>query len=117
MMTINFIQCFVSLKVKMHYDQTLKEKFGSEAINVLRRVMAQTFNIYYWPTLPTTVTFNVVDVMEIPDYIHVDMPSMYVCTIEILVLGRTSIIAQVLFGEKHLVNSWLISTLKGLFTT
>jgi hypothetical protein len=83
----------------MHYDQSLKELFGSEAINVLRRVLAHTINIYYWPTLPTTVTFNVVDVMEIPEYFIVDMPSMYVCTIEILVQGRRSIFAQVLFRK------------------
>jgi hypothetical protein len=49
----------------MHYDQTLKGVFGGDSVNVLRRVIAQVQNVYYWPTLPTTVTINVVGEMEI----------------------------------------------------
>ncbi len=34
------------------------------------------YNIDTWPTLPTVVTINVVDEMEIPDYINADQSSM-----------------------------------------
>ena len=60
----------------MHYDQTFKSQFGSESLNAMRRMIAQVQNIYYFPTLPTIVTINVVDEMEIPDFIHADLPSM-----------------------------------------
>ena len=65
------------MKVKMHYDQTFKSVFGGDSVNALRRVVAQAQNIYYWPTLPTTVNINVVDEMEIPYSINADQPSMY----------------------------------------
>lgn len=64
------------MKVKMHYDQTFKSVFGGDSVNALRRVVAQAQNIYYWPTLPTTVNINVVDEMEIPYSINADQPSM-----------------------------------------
>ena len=66
-----------SMKVKMHYDQTFKSVFGGDSVNTLRRVVAQAQNIYYWPTLPTTVNINVVDEMEIPYSINADQPTMY----------------------------------------
>ncbi len=69
-------QCIVSLAVKMHYDQTFKSEFGNESLNVMRRVLAQAQNIYYWPTLPSIVTLNVVAEEEITDYITADGPSL-----------------------------------------
>ena len=60
----------------MHYDQTFKSVFGGDSINAMRRVVAQAQNVYYWPTLPTIVTLNVLAEQEIPDYINADQPSM-----------------------------------------
>jgi hypothetical protein len=60
----------------MHHDQLLKSIFGSDTVNVMRRVVAHAQNIYYWPTLPTIVTIVVVGEYEIPDYINADQPSM-----------------------------------------
>jgi hypothetical protein len=60
----------------MHHDQSLKSIFGGDTINVMRRVIAQAQNIYYWPTLPTIVTIVVVGEYEIQDYINADQPSM-----------------------------------------
>jgi hypothetical protein len=60
----------------MHHDQSLKSIFGGDTVNVMRRVVAQAQNIYYWPTLPTIVTIVVVGEYEIPDYINADQPSM-----------------------------------------
>ncbi len=64
----------------MHYDQTFKAVFGGDSVNAMRRVTAQAQNVYYWPTLPTIVTLNVVGEQEIPDYINADQPSMWVTT-------------------------------------
>jgi hypothetical protein len=60
----------------MHHDQSLKSIFGGDTVNVMRRVVAQAQNIYYWPTLPTIVTIVVVGEYEIQDYINADQPSM-----------------------------------------
>ena len=60
----------------MHYDQTFKSAFGDDSLNVIRRVVAQAQNIYYWPTLPSIVTLNVVAEEEIPDFITADGPSL-----------------------------------------
>jgi len=45
-------------QVKIRYDENFKDKFGSDAVNVIRRVVAQAQNIWKWPSLTTSVTFQ-----------------------------------------------------------
>jgi len=48
------------MNVGAHYEQTFKARFGSQSVNTMRRVLAQSQNIYYWPSLTTRIRLNVV---------------------------------------------------------
>ena len=51
-----------SLNVTIRYDDNFKGKFGADAENVIRRVMAHAQNIYQWPSLTTKIIFNVLSI-------------------------------------------------------
>ena len=58
----------------MFYDQTFKAKYvtAAESVNAMRRVAAQAQNLFYWPSLKTSIRFNVVQEQEIPDIIEAE---------------------------------------------
>ena len=58
----------------MYYDQTFKAKYvtASECVNAMRRVAAQAQNLFYWPSLTTTIRLNVVKEQEITESIQAD---------------------------------------------
>ena len=62
---LNFLNYWHRFNIKLFYDQTFKGVFGDESVNVLRRVVAQAQNIYYYPTLPAIVTLQVGAVEEV----------------------------------------------------
>jgi len=43
--------------LKIRYDENFSANFGSDAVNTIRRVVAQAQNIWKWPSLTTSVTF------------------------------------------------------------
>jgi len=45
--------------VKIRYDENFKAKFGTESVNTIRRIVAQAQNIWKWPSLTTSVTFQI----------------------------------------------------------
>jgi len=46
-------------KIKLHFDEGWAERFGSDAINVARRVTAHAQNVWMWPSLTTKVIFDI----------------------------------------------------------
>ena len=56
---IEMILSFFSTKIKLHYDEGWAERFGSESINVARRVTAHAQNVWMWSSLTTKVIFDV----------------------------------------------------------
>ena len=45
--------------MKLHYDTGLAKRFGSDVVNMARRVMAHAQNAYLWKSLTTKVIFKV----------------------------------------------------------
>jgi len=43
--------------LKICYDENFAANFGSDAVNTIRRVIAQVQNIWMWPSLTSSVTF------------------------------------------------------------
>ena len=66
------------MNVAMYYDQTFKAKYitATECVNAMRRVVAQAQNLYYRPSLTTTIRLNVVKEQEIPDSIQADTTNL-----------------------------------------
>lgn len=57
--------------MKLHYDLALAQKFGSDAPNMARRVMAHAQNAFFWKSLTTKVIFKVLpDVRAIDEECH-----------------------------------------------
>jgi len=52
------------IPMKIRYDDNFAEKFGNDAVNTIRRVVAQAQNIWKWPSLTTSLTFNVDENIE-----------------------------------------------------
>jgi hypothetical protein len=51
---------FYSLKVKVSYDDNFKAKFGDDAVNAARRVMAQAQNLFKLKdSLKTEINFKI----------------------------------------------------------
>ena len=50
---------FFSVNIKTIYDDNFKDKFGADAENAIRRILAHTQHVWKWPTLTTKVIFNV----------------------------------------------------------
>ena len=51
---------FYSLKVKVAYDDNFKAKFGDDAVNAARRVMAQAQNLFKLKdSLTTEINFKI----------------------------------------------------------
>lgn len=56
-----------SISMKIRYDDNFAAKFGDDAVNTIRRVTAQAQNMWRWPSLTTSLTFNVdADIEHIP---------------------------------------------------
>jgi len=47
------------LPMKIRYDDNFNDKFGTKAVNTIRRVMAQAQNIWKWRSLPAPLIFNI----------------------------------------------------------
>jgi hypothetical protein len=62
----------------MYYDQTFKAKYitPTESVNALRRVAAQAQNLFYWPSLKTTIRLDVVKEQEITESIQADTTNL-----------------------------------------
>ena len=55
------------MKLKLGYDDNWNQKFGSDSINAIRRVMAHAQNVWKWPSAPAKVIFDVdPDVRHLP---------------------------------------------------
>ena len=56
---MNTFDNFFSATVKLHYDSALAQRFGADAENMARRVMAHAQNAFLWKSLTTKVIFKV----------------------------------------------------------
>ena len=59
LLVFKMIICCFSATVKLHYDLGIKQRFGSDAENMARRVMAHAQNVFMWKSLTTKVIFKV----------------------------------------------------------
>ena len=67
------ISLFSRATVKLHYDSALAKRFGSDAENMARRVMAHAQNAFLWKSLTTKVIFEVhPEVRSIEEECHPD---------------------------------------------
>ena len=58
-----------SAKLGIYYDEGFANKFGTEAVNVVRRVMAHAQNIWMWSaSLGSKVIFDIVKVEPKPGF-------------------------------------------------
>ena len=44
----------------MAYDRSWYNKFGSDSVNAMRRVVAQAQNLFYWPSLTTKLSLVII---------------------------------------------------------
>lgn len=56
----DFIQSTIlsSANIRVYYDDNFDEKFGSDAKNAIRRILAHTQHVWKWPSLTTKVIFK-----------------------------------------------------------
>ena len=48
-----------SLALTLTYDSSWYNKFGSDSVQAMRRVVAQAQNLLYWPSLTTKFTLKI----------------------------------------------------------
>jgi len=50
---------FVSIKLKLSYDDNWKDKFGADSVNAIRRVVAHAQAVWKWASAPSKMIFDI----------------------------------------------------------